>query len=220
MDLVQAHCSRAIYLKSGEVRSKGEPKTVIQDYLEDLFGSEGAGESDDASPRESEAYPKSKKSRPEQDRPRDLCSIRPLYNPNEYRWGDRRAVIFDYVLRSEDGPIRGGFERGQKISLDVSINLTENIDRLIIGFTVKTVDGRTVFGANRDRDIALPGLIAGDNLTVEFGLFVHHPGEYFLNWNRAGRSEHDNIAWTGDTILFICQSADHPNFGVADLGYD
>ena len=93
VDLVQAHCSHAIYLKSGEVRSKGEPKTVIQDYLEDLFGSESANESDDANSREPELYPKTNKSQPEQDLPRDLCSSRPLYNPNEYRWGDRRAVI-------------------------------------------------------------------------------------------------------------------------------
>ena len=222
VDLVQAHCSHAIYLKSGEVRSKGEPKTVIQDYLEDLFGSESINESDDANSRELETFPKTNKSRPGQDLPRDLCSSRPLYNPNEYRWGDRRAVIYDYVLRSEDGPIRGGFERGQKICLDVSINLTESIDHLILGFTVKTVDGRTVFGANtRERDVKLPELGAGDNLTVQFDFVCALiPGEYFLSIGLAqDHQSRDNIAVDRRyDLIHMPVRGSFGDFGVADLG--
>ena len=222
VDLVQAHCSHAIYLKSGEVRSKGEPKTVIQDYLEDLFGSESINESDEASSKELEAFPKTNKSRPGQDLPRDLCSSRPLYNPNEYRWGDRRAVIYDYVLRSEDGPIRGGFERGQKICLDVSINLTESIDHLILGFTVKTVDGRTVFGANtRERDVKLPELGAGDNLTVQFDFVCALiPGEYFLSIGLAQDDQsRDNIAVDRRyDLIHMPVRGSSGDFGVADLG--
>ena len=221
VDLVQAHCSHAIYLKSGEVRSKGEPKTVIQDYLEDLFGSESTNESDEVGSREVETFPKTNKSRNEEELPRDLCSSRPLYNPNEYRWGDRRAVIYDYALRSEDGPIRGGFERGQKICLDVSINLTESIDHLILGFTVKTVDGRTVFGANtRERDVKLPELGAGDNFTVQFDFVCALiPGEYFLSIGLAqdDRSR-DNIAVDRRyDLIHMPVRGSSGDFGVADL---
>ena len=221
VDLVQAHCSRAIYLKSGKVRSKGEPKTVIQDYLEDLFGSESSHEGDDPSPREQEGYPRNLQSGLDQDLPRDLCSSRPLYNPNEYRWGDRRAVIFDYALRSEDGPIHGGIERGQKLSLDVSINLTESIDDLIIGFTVKTVDGRTVFGANtRERGIELPSLAAGDSLAVQF-CFVCAliPGEYFLSIGIAQDDQsRDNIAVDRRyDLIHMPVRGSSGDFGVADL---
>ncbi len=221
VDLVQAHCSHAIYLKSGEVQSKGEPKTVIQDYLEDLFGSESANETDDASSREPKTYPRSNKSRPEQDLPRDLCSSRPLYNPNEYRWGDRRAAIYDYSLRSEDGPIRGGVERGQKICLDVSINLTESIDHLILGFTVKTVDGRTVFGANtRERGVKLPELRAGDNLTVHFEFVCALiPGEYFLSIGIAQDDQsRDNVAVDRRyDLIHMPVRGSSGDFGVADL---
>ena len=221
VDLVQTHCSRAIYLNSGEVRSKGEPKVVIQDYLEDLFGSETSDESGDASPREQERSSKIVRSAPGRDLPRDLCPSRPLYNPNEYRWGDQRAVVFDYALGSVDGPIRGGFERGQRISLDVSIYLTETIDDLIIGFTVKTVDGRTVFGANtRERGIELPSLSAGDHLPIQF-CFVCAliPGEYFLSIGIA-QDDHsrDNIAVDRryDLIHMPVRGASG-DFGVADL---
>ena len=221
VDLVQTHCSRAIYLNSGEVRSKGEPKVVIQDYLEDLFGSETSDESGDASPREQERSSKIVRSAPGQDLPRDLCPSRPLYNPNEYRWGDQRAVVFDYALGSVDGPIRGGFERGQRISLDVSIYLTETIDDLIIGFTVKTVDGRTVFGANtRERGIELSSLSAGDHLPIQF-CFVCAliPGEYFLSIGIAQDDQsRDNIAVDRryDLIHMPVRGASG-DFGVADL---
>ena len=221
VDLVQTHCSRAIYLNSGEVRSKGEPKVVIQDYLEDLFGSETSDESGDASPREQEWSSKIVRSAPGHDLPRDLCPSRPLYNPNEYRWGDQRAVVFDYALGSVDGPIRGGFERGQRISLDVSIYLTETIDDLIIGFTVKTVDGRTVFGANtRERGIELPSLSAGDHLPIQF-CFVCAliPGEYFLSIGIAQDDQsRDNIAVDRryDLIHMPVRGASG-DFGVADL---
>lgn len=221
VDLVQTHCSRAIYLNSGEVRSKGEPKVVIQDYLEDLFGSETSDESGDASPREQEWSSKIVRSAPGHDLPRDLCPSRPLYNPNEYRWGDQRAVIFDYAFGSVDGPIRGGFERGQRISLDVSIYLTETIDDLIIGFTVKTVDGRTVFGANtRERGIELSSLSAGDHLPIQF-CFVCAliPGEYFLSIGIAQDDQsRDNIAVDRryDLIHMPVRGASG-DFGVADL---
>ena len=221
VDLVQTHCSRAIYLNSGEVRSKGEPKVVIQDYLEDLFGSETSDESGDASPREQEWSSKIVRSAPGHDLPRDLCPSRPLYNPNEYRWGDQRAVVFDYALGSVDGPIRGGFERGQRISLDVSIYLTETIDDLIIGFTVKTVDGRTVFGANtRERGIELSSLSAGDHLPIQF-CFVCAliPGEYFLSIGIAQDDQsRDNIAVDRryDLIHMPVRGASG-DFGVADL---
>ncbi len=221
VDLVQTHCSRAIYLNSGEVRSKGEPKVVIQDYLEDLFGSETSDESGDASPREQEWSSKIVRSAPGHDLPRDLCPSRPLYNPNEYRWGDQRAVVFDYGLGSVDGPIRGGFERGQRINLDVSIYLTETIDDLIIGFTVKTVDGRTVFGANtRERGIEYPSLSAGDHLPIQF-CFVCAliPGEYFLSIGIAQDDQsRDNIAVDRryDLIHMPVRGASG-DFGVADL---
>ena len=221
VELVQAHCSRAIYLKSGNIRSKGEPKAVIQDYLEDLFGSESSNESDDAGSSEQEVSPKTIRSGPGQELPQDLCPTQPLYNPNEYRWGDKRAVIYDYMLHSADGPIHGGFERGQKIRLDVSIYLAESIDDLIIGFTVKTVDGRTVFGANtRERDVKLPELGAGDNLTVQF-CFVCAliPGEYFLSIGIAQDDQsRDNIAVDRRyDLIHMPVRGSSGDFGVADL---
>ena len=161
IDLVQAHCSRAIYLKSGRIQSEGAPKTVIQKYLEDLFGStERAVKGSDDSvsrtgrvreisqgqlPQDSGAiqagYPKSKDTLSP---PRDLFPERPLYNPNEYRWGDNRAVFYDFSLVGQDGHQKTFFAPHERIKLAVRIFFLEQLEDVIFGFTVKTVDGRVV----------------------------------------------------------------------------
>ena len=38
VELIQNHCSRAIFLNLGNIEAIGEPKIVIQAYLEHLFG--------------------------------------------------------------------------------------------------------------------------------------------------------------------------------------
>ena len=190
VELVQAHCSRGIYIKSGEIRALGEPKEVIQEYLEDLFGVVGDQESDSASEDvalgmpdvklislhqqqvdgtdamgdRSEILPGASSGKIAQNGPEDLCATRAFYNPNEYRWGDKKAVIYDYTLSGTQGPLRGGFERGQSVSLDVAIFFSETLENLIYGFTIKTVDGRTVFGANtRERGTDLPNPVVGQS---------------------------------------------------------
>ena len=240
VELVQAHCSRAIYLKSGNIRSKGEPKLVIQDYLEDLFGSESTASTSvreidpetfsqskrsevthEASQRQHNASLDNAERDPSLFLPQDLCPTRPLYNPNEYRWGDQRAVIFDYALCGADGPIRGGFKRGQGISLDVSVCLAESIDDLIIGFTLKTVDGRTVFGANtRERAIEVPSLDRGCHLVVRFNFICALiPGEYFLSIGIAQDDPvRDNIAVDRRyDLIHVPVHGASGDFGVADL---
>ena len=221
VDLVQAHCSHAIYLKSGEVRSKGEPKTVIQDYLEDLFGSESTNGSDDASSRELETFPKTNKSRAEEELPSDLCPTRPFYNPNEYRWGDKRAVIYDYTLESLDDSIRGGVKSGQTIVLKVFIAFLANVENCILGFTIKTVDGRTVFGANtRERSIDLPKCSAGDR-TVACFRFVCSlvAGEYFVSIGIAEDDQtRDNIAIDRRyDFIYLLVTSPRTDFGIADF---
>ena len=241
VELVQAHCSRAIYLKSGAIWSKGEPKAVIQDYLEDLFGSERSVPTqtqlmEPAASPPSEAIKEDRAgiggeigtslekapSAVSANLPLDLCPTRPLYNPNEYRWGDQRVAIFDYALHGENGPIRGGFERGQKVGLDLSVFFAENVEDLIIGFTMKTVDGRTVFGANtRERGIEVPSLEAGCKVLVRFDFICALiPGEYFLSIGIAQDDPtRDNIAVDRRYDLIYMPVRGAPgDFGVADLG--
>ena len=250
VDLVQAHCSRAIYLRSGRISSVGVPKAVIQDYLEDLFGA--AGESsiqsieNSAGNRLSESEDNGKESGKSNHRspadtgiasalvipdelatvagqvsPNDCCTAQPTYNPNEYRWGDQRAVIFDYQLTNIAGQKKAVFDRGEKIRLSVQMFFAEALADVIYGFTLKTVDGRTVFGANtRERNIGAQDRVAGESTTVvfEFTCAVI-PGEYFISLGIAlDDASRDNLAVDRRyDLIHLRVVGELGDFGVADL---
>jgi lipopolysaccharide transport system ATP-binding protein len=250
VDLVQAHCSRAIYLRSGRISSVGAPKTVIQDYLEDLFGA--AGESsiqsleDSAGKRLSDIEDNGKEpvksndgSPPDtgvssvlvnhrelaavagQVAPSDCCASQPTYNPNEYRWGDQRAVIFDYQLTDLAGQKKAVFDRGEKVRLSVHMFFAEALVDIIYGFTLKTVDGQTVFGANtRERRIGTQDRVAGESTTVvfEFACAVL-PGQYFISLGIAlDDASRDNVAVDRRyDLIHLPVVGEVGDFGVADL---
>ena len=247
VELVQAHCSRGIYIKSGEIRALGEPKKVIQEYLEDLFGVVGDQESGSASEDvalgvpdaklislhqqqvdgtgavgdRSEILPGASSGKIAPNGPEDLCATRAFYNPNEYRWGDKKAVIYDYTLSGTQGPLRGGFERGQSVSLDVAIFFSETLENPIYGFTIKTVDGRTVFGANtRERRTDLPNPVVGQRAQVHFEFLCSLiPGEYFISVGIAQDDPNrDNVAIDRRYDLICMPVSGTPgDFGIADV---
>ena len=223
---------------------------MIQEYLEDLFGAVGVesseGTSEDATPamnvpadgavssrnqqiagswaqgNGSKKTPGASSRTIRQTAPEDLCAVREFYNPNEYRWGDQRAVIYDYRLSGTEGSIRGGFDRGQKVSLEVAIFFSEVLEDLIYGFTIKTVDGRTVFGANtRERGVELPNAIAGQRFKLHFEFVCALiPGEYFISVGIAQDDQtRDNVAIDRryDLIHMPINGASG-DFGVADVG--
>ena len=249
VDLVQAHCSRAIYLRSGRIASAGLPKTVIQDYLEDLFGA--AGESsiqsleDSAGKRLSDVDGDGKEPEKSNDRslpdagitsvlardlelattaemvPNDCCPAQPTYNPNEYRWGDQRAVIFDYQLTNMAGQKKAVFDRQEKVRLSVHMFFAEALADLIYGFTLKTVDGQTVFGANtRERHIGAQDRVAGESTTMvfEFTCAVI-PGQYFISLGIAlDDASRDNVAVDRRyDLIHLPVIGEAGDFGVADL---
>jgi lipopolysaccharide transport system ATP-binding protein len=220
---------------------------VIQEYLEDLFGVVGDQESDSASEGvalgmpdaklislhqqqvdgtdavgdRSEILPGASSGKIAQNGPEDLCATRAFYNPNEYRWGDKKAVIYDYTLSGTQGPLRGGFERGQSVSLDVAIFFSETLEDPIYGFTIKTVDGRTVFGANtRERGTDLPNPVVGQSAQVHFEFLCSLiPGEYFISVGIAQDDPNrDNVAIDRRYDLIHMPVSGTPgDFGIADV---
>lgn len=80
----------------------------------------------------------------------DLFATRPGYNPHEYRWGDGNAVILDYELLADDECYPSAITTGQNIVLGISIRFLSSLVRPILGITVKTKEGVTVYGVNSE----------------------------------------------------------------------
>ena len=225
VELIQNHCSRAIFLNAGNIEAIGEPKIVIQAYLEHLFGSEyqqarkmnSVEGVDHMSIEASASRVMSGLSALDQDQ----CIQRLSYNSNEYRWGDRRAVITDYQLRSEAGNDQAIFESGENVELMVYVRFFQQLTDLIYGCTVKTVDGQTVYGANtRQRGIEVSDGETGETIVIRFRFDLNlMPGEYFISLGVAlDDGERDNIAIDRRyDLIHITVRGDYGGFGLAQM---
>ena len=243
VDLVQAHCSNAIYLKSGRIASEGDPKHVIQGYLEDMFGPQSKDERNLASVYEKSTPNPDLDNRLELDVddnkpdaeqrkhakddlsiPRDRFAERQNYNAGEYRWGDQKAFFYDYKLEDDASSPKSFFRTGDHVRLAVKVFFTTSLEGLIFGFTVKTVDGQVVFGSNsRSREMGLFGGELGQTLVVNFDFVCSLvPGDYFISIGIASDDDdRDNVAIDRRYDVICLPVVGHSgDFGVSDLSFN
>ena len=193
VELVRSHCDRAILLNEGRIESIGAPKDVIHDYLELMFAPDprkgGVQENIEPTEPAPAALPRSEFN--------DSCSHRRSYNRDEFRWGNGRAEIRDFVIKTPQGEDPATFERGAAIELYVMVYFHESMEDLIYGLTIRTVDGVMVFGANtRSRQMETKKRTRGETAEIRFRFALNLlPGEYFLSLGVAQDDDSvDNLA--------------------------
>jgi ABC-type polysaccharide/polyol phosphate transport system ATPase subunit len=155
MDMVARHCDRAILIQEGHLLADGLPKDIINNYTrimtsqlkskddisdinkstsqfidhyssEELLGIEGFFGTEHV----------------------EQFHLRKSYNPNEFRWGDGRGKIIDYMLVVDSNLEPELVFTGQRIELYVKFLFFDNIEELITGLVLKTLDGVVMFGQN------------------------------------------------------------------------
>ena len=220
---IVTHCSQAILLDNGMMVEKGEPKQVVNRYMDILFGKErktvavpavapspvAAGQVADG------AYPLNNLE--------DVFATRPGYNPHEYRWGDGTAIIQDFYLLADDTPSPSAVTTGQRIRLVVSIRFCEDLVRPILGVTVKSKEGVTLYGTNSEtltiddfQQYGRKGTVI--NAVAEFSCALAQ-GDYFLSLGVATRVGEEIVPH--DRRYDAIHLQVRPNatfFGLADLG--
>lgn len=148
---IVTHCSNAMLLENGVQLETGEPRRVVNRYMDLLFGkeikmpkrkSQGIApakvqfRTGDAAYTLSDHY--------------DVFSTRPNYNPHEYRWGDGSASILDFYLAADGEPYPSAVTTGETICLALSVQFYSELLRPILGITIKTKEGVTVYGVNSE----------------------------------------------------------------------
>jgi lipopolysaccharide transport system ATP-binding protein len=183
---IVTHCDRAIFLKDGGVAHIGSPRDVINAYLDAMFGAEQIDAQGDEVPQpetQTESYDLSLTE--------DVFHTRQTYNPHEYRWGDNAASILDHGLLGEDGAELTTVQVGSAVTLKLSIRFRSQVVRPILGCTIKTKEGITLYNTNSElqsvTEISQAG-VAGDVLGVSLCFQARFaPGEYFISLGVASR---------------------------------
>jgi lipopolysaccharide transport system ATP-binding protein len=185
---VVRNCSSAVLLEGGRVLQQGEPRSVVNRYLDLLFGRK----------KEVIAVPALADS-PDISAGFEIESVltgriesRPNYNKDEYRWGSGAAQIIDCVIVSGGHADIIAIEAGDSIDVYIKTRFVRASQNAIFGLTIKTPDGVTVFGANsRDCEGNVPcrPISDGEELVVRFSIGMNiAAGEYLLSLGIAEES--------------------------------
>jgi lipopolysaccharide transport system ATP-binding protein len=185
---IVSHCTAALLLNKGQQIELGEPKRVVNRYMDLLFGKD-SNQSKHESVVALTQTPKAPSI--ELSHIADVFANRIGYNPHEYRWGDKKALILDYKLVSDGEPYPSAISTGQKIDLFLVVKFMTAIFRPILGVTIKTKEGITVYGANsetlKQTDLSDAGV---ENTTLEMRVsFVCDLayGDYFISLGLASK---------------------------------
>ena len=221
---IVTHCSNAILLNAGVQVEAGEPRRVVNRYMDLLFGkerktieSEPRGKStdnlillnNDVSYSLNNQY--------------DVFSTRLGYNPHEYRWGDGTVSILDFYLAADGEPYPTAVTTGQTICLAVSVKFHNSLTRPILGITIKTKEGVTVYGVNSETLACDEFQLLGQKSTVvqaeaNFKCSLA-PGDYFVSLGIATRNGEEVIPHDRRYDSIHLQVRPHSGFfGLVDLG--
>jgi lipopolysaccharide transport system ATP-binding protein len=229
---VVTHCSRAVLIDGGRLLEIGEPRHVVNRYLDLLFGRSRVLERAPASADPTQG-PGAAIIPPNDlidgadatflDPAESAYESRPLYNPYEYRWGDGRASLLDFMLLAGDAPVVANVSRGTKLRLLIKFRFNAPLAHPILGVTLKTREGLTVYGSNSEMLNAseIEQLSVSSRLgfaCFEFAAYLAG-GDYFISVGIASRDglevvPHDRRY---DSIHFsVTPSQDF--IGLTDLG--
>jgi lipopolysaccharide transport system ATP-binding protein len=185
---VVSHCTAALLLNKGKQIELGEPKRVVNRYMDLLFGKD-SNQAKDQTTEISALVQQA--SNIELSYTSDVFASRIGYNPHEYRWGDKKALILDYKLLADGELYPAAVSTGQKIDLSIAVKFFASIFRPILGVTIKTKEGITVYGANsetlRQSDLSNAG---AENTSIEMKISFLCDlayGDYFISLGLASK---------------------------------
>jgi lipopolysaccharide transport system ATP-binding protein len=218
-DTVIAHCDRGIFVEDGRIVNVGDPKEVVNNYLESLFKSPSRQDRTKESDQQNspDLGPAELSDRPEF----DACRYRPSYNDTEYEWGNGEAKIFDYVVLDESGQaINGVVQAGSRATIMCAVVFEKQQKDIVYGLTIKTVDGTSVFGTNTERmHIKTENVEPGEIVYVRFDMKLDLiSSEYFFSLGVIARNgiEEDILHRRYDLFRIKVQD-DNRAFGYASL---
>ena len=221
---IVTHCDRAFLLDRGKIHAHGEPRVVVNKYLDLLFGKEAHQITPDQvahngsnSQNETEKVASSGLSIYTK-----KFNTRPNYNPHEHRWGDLRAELLDFLVEAHQEVYPTTVKSGSLVKLEFSVKFNSEVVRPIYGITVKTKEGVTVYGKNTllvpdTENIAAGELGSISIVRAEFYANIG-PGDYFISVGVASKNQEEVVPHDRryDSIHLTIEDTEEFH-GIADL---
>ena len=159
---VEKICDQVIWLKEGKIQIIGEPKRVIDTYLQDIAHKQ----EDDFKVRHREM---------------DL-EQRWEEEAREKRWGGREIEIRKVTLKSLDGKEKHVFPPNQGMIIEMDIKAAAKIKDFVFGIGVFNSKGVSCYGTNTHLEDFVPVSIQGEGKVIcKIGKLGLINGTYYLD---------------------------------------
>jgi lipopolysaccharide transport system ATP-binding protein len=193
-DQIVRHCSSAILLNRGQILQQGEPRSVVNRYLDLMFGSQREEiEEEIISEPQQQSISTNNLNKEIAEKLADHFTDRQGYNKNEYRWGNSGAEITDYLICSEGRTDVNQLTSNTPIDIYLRVKFNQNVRSPIYGLMIKSPDGVLIYGNNsRDCDGRHEFISQqkGDIQIVKFSLAPNlAQGDYFISLGVAEENE-------------------------------
>ncbi len=162
LSTVEKICDRVAWLKAGQVQTIGEPRRVIDAYLQDVTDKQEG----DFEKRQEEAV---KEEEYEEGR-------------RENRWGKREVEVKKVKMKGLDGKVKHVFSPQDGMLIEIDINAYSRIKDFVFGIGIFNSQGVCCYGTNTFLEGFQPDSIKGKGkvvLRIESLNFVN--GIYYLD---------------------------------------
>jgi homopolymeric O-antigen transport system ATP-binding protein len=244
---IAMHCTRALLLDHGRLLEDGHPREVCNHYLDLLFGRRSSERVQAArvaaSARAMQRAPDA--ATRDDDAGVDLTGVPPAvaafvtgndqagftarasYHDGEYRWGNGRVEILDYLLVGGERVDPVELFADEDAELYVRVRFLDDVAMPVFGFSIKTIEGLMLTGCNsRDQGLGFGSryraVSAGEIVVCRFRFRPRiDSGNYLLS---VGMSEDHNgdlepLDRRWDSVL-IKVDRRGPYFGMVNIGAD
>lgn len=234
MRTIAKHCDSAILIDSGSVFSSGRPNEVVNNYSHLILDrkspavQESGRGNEEASSSRLEKESSSTKERlseleiflSEKIIDEDRCLLRKNYNKNEYRYGDRRAAIVDFLIVSNGKYYPAVVKSNDWVDIYFKVKFYEAVESPNSGFKIKTIDGVVIYGTNAILEKFNTRAVSKNEIVVyKFSLKCSLVGgDYFIDLGVGDKQSSENavpIERRYDVIHITVEQTDQ--FGMVDL---
>jgi ABC-2 type transport system ATP-binding protein/lipopolysaccharide transport system ATP-binding protein len=146
LDTVEKICDKVVFLKNGRIAAIGEPKRIVNAYLQDI------------AEKQEKAFVKKKG---EKTPARDMGDER-----REDRWGKREIEIRKVTLRNLQGVEKHVFSPEEGLAVEMDVVSSAGIKDFVFGMGVYDSRGVSCYGTNTNIEEFKPLMIRGEGKVV------------------------------------------------------